>query len=184
MGMGLRVFVVVKDVGYGLAKAGFMYMMMNEIVRLTKKKWGAPTAHGQHDRVMAPKVRCSSYADLVHINSMNVYKLQNYAKRMFPQIRLFKADGQRGRPGEYISKEDFFMRVTAGRREMDKETLQGGTERDSRMAFWKEVGPKTSGFVGDGNSKESGWGVEGRGGEAATWRGGHRRGLSGRAGRE
>uniref|UniRef100_A0A0G4G0C4 Uncharacterized protein n=1 Tax=Chromera velia CCMP2878 TaxID=1169474 RepID=A0A0G4G0C4_9ALVE len=76
------------------------------------------------------------------------------------------------------------MPVIAERREMDRETLQGGTERDSWMAFWKEVGPKTSGFVGDGNSKESGWGVEGRGGEAATWRREHRRGLSGRAGRE
>uniref|UniRef100_A0A0G4I866 Uncharacterized protein n=1 Tax=Chromera velia CCMP2878 TaxID=1169474 RepID=A0A0G4I866_9ALVE len=74
--------------------------------------------------------------------------------------------------------------VTAGQREMDRETLQEGTERDSRMAFWKEVGPKTSGFVGDGNSKELGWGVEGRGGEAATWRGGHRRGLSRRAERK
>uniref|UniRef100_A0A0G4HP51 Uncharacterized protein n=1 Tax=Chromera velia CCMP2878 TaxID=1169474 RepID=A0A0G4HP51_9ALVE len=74
--------------------------------------------------------------------------------------------------------------VTAGRREIDRKTLQGGMERDSQMAFWKEVGPKTSGFVGDRNSKELGWGVQGRGGEAATWRGGHRRGLSGRAGRE
>uniref|UniRef100_A0A0G4GIM8 Uncharacterized protein n=1 Tax=Chromera velia CCMP2878 TaxID=1169474 RepID=A0A0G4GIM8_9ALVE len=78
----------------------------------------------------------------------------------------------------------YLMLVTAGRREIDKETLQGGTERDLRMAFWKEVGPKTSGFIGDGNSKESGWGVEGRGGETATWREGHRRGLCRRAGRE
>uniref|UniRef100_A0A0G4I5W6 Uncharacterized protein n=1 Tax=Chromera velia CCMP2878 TaxID=1169474 RepID=A0A0G4I5W6_9ALVE len=75
-------------------------------------------------------------------------------------------------------------KVTAGRREIDRETLQGGTERDLWMAFWKEVGPKTSGFIGDGNSKESGWGVEGRGGEAATWRGGHRRRRFGRVGRE
>uniref|UniRef100_A0A0G4F578 Uncharacterized protein n=1 Tax=Chromera velia CCMP2878 TaxID=1169474 RepID=A0A0G4F578_9ALVE len=72
-----------------------------------------------------------------------------------------------------------------GRAEGDGQgDTSGGHGKGLADGLLERGGPKTSGFVGNGNSKESGWEVEGRGGETATWRGGHRRGLSGRAGRE